>query len=321
MKLDTYASQVMATMTDFDLVTGAFGYTGSFIADGLLARGRRVRTLSRRPAGDHPLAARVETFDLRFEDEAQLITALTGVATLYNTYWRRFPRPGIGFDDMVDQSKVLIGAASKAGVGRIVHFSVSNAADDAPTDYFRAKAQVEGVVRASGLSYAIVRPTLLFGPGDILLNNLAWTLRRVPVFGLLGAGDYPVQPVLVSDVADLAIRLAGDSDDVTVTAAGPETFRFTDLAHLVRDRIRAPARIVGMPPNLVLVASRLIGLIVNDTVLTRDEVTELMSGLLVSSEPATCPTSLREWLDANATTIGRRYASERARNYRGPSTT
>jgi uncharacterized protein YbjT (DUF2867 family) len=307
----------MRTMTDLDLVTGAFGYTGSFIADRLLARGRRVRTLSRRPAGDHPLAARVEHHELRFDGEAHLIAALTGVDTLYNTYWRRFPRPGVGFDDMIEQSEVLIGAASKAGVRRIVHFSVSNASDDAPTDYFRAKAQVERAVEASGLSYAIVRPTLLFGPGDILLNNLAWTLRRVPVFGLLGRGDYSVQPVLVSDVADLAIRLAEGADDVTVTAAGPETFRFTDLAHLVRDRIQAPARIVGMPPSLVLVASRLIGLVVHDTVLTRDEVTELMSGLLVSSEPATCPTSLREWLDANAASIGRRYASELARNYRG----
>lgn len=303
-------------MSNVDLVTGAFGYTGSFIAERLLARGRTVRTLTRRPADGHPLGGRVDTFDLRF-DEARLIAALAGVDTLYNTYWRRFPRPGVGFDDIVDQSKTLIGAASKAGLRRIVQFSVSNASDDAPTDYFRAKAQVERAVRASGLSYAIVRPTLLFGPGDILLNNLAWTLRRAPIFGLLGAGDYSVQPVLAGDVADLAIRLSEAADDVTVTAAGPEVFRFADLAHLVRDRIRAPARIVGMPPSLVLVASRLIGMVVRDTVLTRDEVTELMSGLLVSSEPSTCPTSLREWLDANAASIGRRYASERARNYGG----
>ena len=162
-----------------------------------------------------------------------------------------------------------------------------------------------------------MRPTLLFGPDDILLNNLAWTLRRVPVFGLLGGGDYSVQPVLVNDVAYLAVRLGEGSDDITVTAAGPETFRFSDLARLVRDRIGAPARIIGMPPTVALAASRVIGMFVRDTVLTRDEITELMSGLLASAEPPTCPTSLRAWLDANADTIGRRYASERARNYRG----
>lgn len=302
--------------TGLDLVTGAFGYTGSFIAERLLERRRGVRTLTRRPAGGHPLGGRVDSVDLRF-DERALVDAFTGVDTVYNTYWRRFPRPDVGFADMVEQSERLIAAASKARVRRIVHFSVSNASDDAPTSYFRAKAQVERTIKASGIPYAIVRPTLLFGPDDILLNNLAWTLRRAPIFGLLGGGDYSVQPVLVNDVADLAVRLGEGTDDVIVTAAGPDTFRFADLARLVRDRIGAPARIIGMPPSLALAASRVIGVIVRDTVLTRDEITELMSGLLVSADPSTCPTSLRAWLDANADLIGRRYASERARNYRG----
>ncbi|MDO8485472.1 MAG: NAD(P)H-binding protein [Candidatus Limnocylindrales bacterium] len=160
-------------MTGVDVVTGAFGYTGSFIAERLLAGGRQVRTLTRRHPDGHPLGARVEAVALRFDEEGSLIAALRGVDTLYNTYWRRFPRPGAGFADIVAQSELLIGAASKAGVRRVVHFSVSNASDDAPTSYFRAKAQVEQIVRASGLSYAILRPTLLYGPGDILLNNLA----------------------------------------------------------------------------------------------------------------------------------------------------
>jgi NADH dehydrogenase len=300
-----------------DLVTGAFGYTGSFIADRLLARGRQVRTLTRRPPDGHPLGTRIEAVPLRFDKEGSLIVALRGVDTLYNTFWRRFPRPGVGFADIVAQSELLIAAASTAGVRRIVHFSVSNASDDAPTSYFRAKAQVEQIVRASGISYAILRPTLLYGPGDILLSNLAWTLRRVPVFGIPGAGDYPVQPVLVSDVAELAVRLAETADDVTITAAGPETYRFADLVRLIRDRIRVPARIVGVPPLLALVGSRVIGRIVHDIVLTRDEITELMAGLLVSAEPPTCPTPLSEWLETQAKTIGRRYSSELARNYRG----
>jgi uncharacterized protein YbjT (DUF2867 family) len=303
-------------MTDIDLVTGAFGYTGSYIAERLLAGGRQVRTLTRRPADGHPLDGRVDAYPMRFDNEASLVTALHGVDTLYNTYWRRFPRPGVGFADMVEQSERLISVAAKAGVRRIVHFSVSNAADDAPTSYFRAKAQVERSVRSSGISNAILRPTLLCGPGDILLNNLAWTLRRLPLFGIPGDGSYSVQPVLVTDVAELAVRLAESSDNATVTAAGPETYRFVDLVRLIRECIGSSARIIGVPPFVALAVSRVIGRAVHDVVLTRDEVTELTAGLLVSDEPSTCPTSIREWLETEANTIGRRYSSELARNYR-----
>ena len=306
-------------MAEVDAVTGAFGYTGAFIAERLLAGGRTVRTLTRRAPGDHRLAGRVEAVPLQFDDEAGLVAALRGVDTLYNTYWRRFPQPGAGFADIVAQSATLIGAARAAGVRRIVHFSVSNASATAPTSYFRAKAEVEQIVRASGLSYAILRPTLLYGPGDILINNLAWTLRRVPVFGVAGSGRYRVQPVLVTDVADLAIRLATGTGDAVVDAAGPDTFRFIDLVRLIRDRVRAPARILRVPSAVALLGAGVIGRLVGDVVLTRDEITELTSELLVSAEPPTCPTRFGEWLARRPERVGRRYSSEIARNYRDPA--
>jgi NADH dehydrogenase len=305
-------------MPEIDVVTGAFGYTGAFIAERLVAGGRTVRTLTRREPGEHRLAGRVEAIPLQFDDQASLIAALRGVDTLYNTYWRRFPSRDLAFRDMIAQSSILIGAAATAGVRRIVHFSVSNASPGAPTSYFRAKAEVERIVWASGLSYAILRPTLLYGPDDILINNLAWTLRRVPIFGVAGSGRYRVQPVLVTDVADLAIRLAAGTQNVTVDGAGPDTFRFIDLVHLVRDRIRARARILPVPPLVALLGARVIGLAVGDVVLTRDEITELTSELLVSAAPATCPTSFGSWLEVGANHVGRAYSSEMARNYRFP---
>lgn len=299
-----------------DVVTGAFGYTGSFIAERLLASGRDVRTLTRRSANGHALAGRVEAVPLQFRDHAALVGALRGADTLYNTYWRRFPHRSVGFTDIVEQSRQLTDAALQAGVRRLVHFSVSSASENAPTSYFRAKAEVEAIVRERGLSYAIVRPTLLYGPGDILINNLAWTLRRVPLFGIPGSGAYRVQPVHVADVADLVVGLGGRTDDVTIDAAGPETFRFGDMVRLIRDTIGARARIVRMPPTLALAASRLIGRVVRDVVLTRDEVTELMSELLVSADPPTCPTPFSAWIAAEAGEVGRRYTSELERNYR-----
>ncbi len=302
-------------MTGTDVVTGAFGYTGSFIAEQLLADGRTVRTLTRRQPDGHRLAGRVEALPLRFDDEGALTSALRGVDTLYNTFWRRFPGPTGGFEDILAQTDTLLRAASTAGVRRVVQFSVASASDHAPTSYFRAKAQVERIARASGVSCAILRPTLLYGPGDILVNNLAWTLRRVPLFGMPGNGTYRVNPVLVTDLAALAIRLGRSDEDVTMDAAGPDTYAFRDLVHLIRDRIRAPARIIGVPPDVALTASRLIGRITGDVVLIRDEITELMSGLLVTSDPPTCPTRFADWLAAEADNVGRRYSSEVARNY------
>ena len=251
-----------------------------------------------------------------FDDPEALATALRGVDTLYNTYWRRFGKRSVGFDDMVDGSGRLFDAAARAGVRRLVHVSVSNATADAPTSYFRAKAEVEGLVRASGLSYAIVRPTLLYGRGDILINNLAWTLRRSPVFGLPGRGTYRVQPVLVDDVADLALALGERNDAVELDAAGPEVFRFVDLVRLIRGAIGSGALVAPVPPAFALAVTRLIGRIVRDVVLTRDEITELSSELLVSDAPPTCPTRFSDWIAQEAATVGRRYASELERNYR-----
>jgi NADH dehydrogenase len=302
-------------MAGLDVVTGAFGYTGSFIAERLLADGRRLRTLTRRAPGDHRLRDRVEAVPLRFDDPAALIEALRGADTLYNTYWRRFPHPKMGFADIVEQSGQLIDAAWEAGVQRLVHVSVSNAAPDAPTSYFRAKAAVEDRVRASGLSHAIVRPTLLHGPGDILINNLAWTLRRLPVFGMPGDGSYRVQPVFVGDLAELVARLGRENDDREVDAAGPEVFRFADLVRLIRDRIGSRSLVLGMPRPVVLATTGLLGRLVGDVVLTRDEIVELTSELLVSASPPTCPTAFSTWLAAERDGVGRRYISEIARNY------
>ncbi|HEY8135175.1 MAG TPA: NAD-dependent epimerase/dehydratase family protein [Candidatus Limnocylindrales bacterium] len=303
-----------------DLVTGAFGYTGSRIAERLLARGRAVRTLTRRTAVDHPLATRVERFPSAFDD-ANLDGALAGVDTLYVTYWMRFPRGGATWDELVANVARLAGAARRQGIRRLVYISVSNARPDSTTAYFRAKAAAEGRIRAAGtgaMSVAIVRPTLLYGPSDILINNMAWSLRRLPVFGIPGDGRYRVQPVHVDDVADLCIRLGSGDDHVETDAAGPETLTFDELVRLVKTAVRSRALLAHMPVAVVLATTRLMGLLVRDVVLTRDEIRELAESLLTSSaNPAgTTSTRFSEWLAANAADVGRCYSSELGRNFR-----
>ena len=302
-----------------DLVTGAFGFTGSLIAERLLDAGRRVLTLTRRSHSAHPLASRVEQLAYDF-DEAALRQSLTGVDTVYVTYWMRFPRGGATWDEMVDNVARLARSSAAAGVRRLVYVSVTNARHNSSTAYFRAKATAEDAVRAAGdgrMSSAIVRPTLLYGDGDILINHMAWTLRRLPVFGIPGGGRYRVQPVLVDDVADLCVRLGAGDETLETDAAGPETMAFDELVTRVRAAVRSRALLVHLPVPVVLAATRVIGMAVGDVVLTRDEMRELMESLLVSHDPAgTCPTAFSDWVSRHTDSVGRHYSSELARNFR-----
>ena len=300
-----------------DAVTGAFGFTGRAIATGLLAAGRDVVTLSRRTAPSDPLAARITVEPLDFAQPERLVEALSGVDTMYNTYWLRFPRADMGYERAVEQSAILFGAARRAGVKRLVHVSVVNAAMDGPTPYVRAKARLERMVLASGIPATIVRPTLTYGTGDILVNNLAWALRRLPVYGLPGDGRYPIQPVHVDDVARICIEAAQAVPGTTVDAAGPHTLDYREMVEIVRHAVGSRSALLSMPAVVVLAAARVIGLAVRDVVLTRDEILELSSGFLTSTAPPLGRIGFTGWVEAHADVIGRRWSSELARNYRG----
>jgi NADH dehydrogenase len=299
-------------VSDLDVVTGAFSYTGRHIARRLLVDGRRVRTLTRRR---NPASA-LEQAPLQFADRRALVESLRGSDTLYNTYWIRFEHGDSTFAGAVDNTRRLFDAAAEAGVRRIVHISVTNASEDSPLPYFRGKAVLERELRESGRSHAIVRPTLVFGSLDILVNNVAWLLRRLPVFLLSGDGRYRVQPVSAHDVASLAVEAAAEDADAALDAAGPEVYTFAELVRLVGLATGARRPLVRMPAPVVLRLGDLVGRTRRDVLLTREELAGLRASLLVSHEPPRARESFREWVAANADGLGRRYVSELARNYR-----
>lgn len=303
-------------MDQRDAITGAFGFTGRAIAWRLLGADREVVTLTRRKGIGDPLAPRIRIEPFDAARPASLVAALAGVDTLYNTYWIRFPRGGMTFDRAVERSAVLVGAAREAGVRRIVHVSVVHAEPDAATPYVRAKATLEQVVQAAGIEWVIVRPTLTFGPGDILINNLAWALRRLPVYGMPGLGRYRVQPVHVDDVARICVDAAAGDAGRILDAAGPETMEYRGLVALVRRAVGSRSLVLPMPTPAVLLAARVLGLLVRDVVLTADEIRELTSSLLTSAEPPLGTIRIGDWVPANAASLGRTWASELDRNYR-----
>ena len=289
-------------------VTGVFSYTGRAIAEELLARGEAVRSLSRRDAPHDPLRARVDVAPLRFEP-ASLDDALRDATTLYNTYWIRFERGSHTFDEAVARTVMLFRAAERAGVERIVQVSVSNPERAVDLAYFRGKKRLEDWLADSGIAHAIVRPTLVFGPEDILVNNIAWILRRFPVF-LVPGGDYDVQPVSVRDVARICVAGRG-----VVDAAGPDRLGFVELVRLVRDAVGSHARIVRGAAAVALSLVRVANAFLRDVVLTRDELVGLRRSLLTSDAPPLGRDRFVDWVHENGSVLGRRYVSELARNF------
>jgi uncharacterized protein YbjT (DUF2867 family) len=276
----------MSQNTLTDLVTGAFSYSGAQIAERLLDSGRGVRTLTYHPDRPHPLRDSVDALEYRFDDPAALAGSLAGVSTLYNTFWVRFEHGKTSFANAIERSRMLFFAAKRAGVQRIVHLSITTPSLESPLPYFRGKALVEYALAQSGMPYSIVRPTWIFGgERDVLTNNIAWILRRMPAFVLPGDGAYPVQPVHVQDLARICTNAGNATGDIVIDAAGPETMPFRDLVALIRAAVDTNSPILRLPPPVMAAASRVLGLLVGDVVLTGDEIRGLMAGLLISHEP------------------------------------
>lgn len=300
---------------DFDVVTGAFGYSGKYITRKLLERGRRVITITGKPRRESPFGEAVPAFPFHFDDPEALQQTLRGAQTLYNTYWVRFDYRDRTYQQAVANTRRLFAAARAAGVRRIVHVSITNPSLDSPLPYFSGKAQLEQALQELGVSYAILRPTVIFGKEDILINNIAYLLRRFPIFAVPGDGSYRLQPIYVEDLAELAVEAGAGSQNQVIDAVGPEIFRFDMLARAVAAAIGRNPLIVYAPPALALLAARALSLVLKDVLLTREEVLGLMDNLLVSAQPPTGYTRLTDWMKRNAPDLGASYASELQRHY------
>ncbi|HEY1341880.1 MAG TPA: NAD(P)H-binding protein [Bryobacteraceae bacterium] len=295
-----------------DVVTGAFSYTGRYITRRLLDAGREVRTLTGHRRPEDPLSGRVEAHPYSFDEPARLVETLRGADTLYNTYWVRFPHGRLNYDVAVRNLLMLIHAAAEAGVRKIVHVSIINPSEDSPYAYFRGKARVERAIRESGLEYTILRPTVVFGPEDILVNNIAWMVRTFPVFVMPGSGDYLLQPIYVEDLAELATA----APNGIVDAVGPQILTYREMVERI---VAAVGRHVALAPAPLPVAYGLgwaMGRFLHDVVLTYEEVAALANSLLYSTCPPTGSTRFDQWLTANGGGLGLRYRSELARHFR-----
>jgi len=295
------------------VITGAFSYSGRYMAHRLLDAGHTVSTLTHSPGRHADLfAGRVNALPLQFEQADALARALDGAEVLINTYWTRFGKPPVTFEVAEQNSRRLFAAARQAGVRRVVQVSVANAAEDLTFPYYRGKARVEAALRESGLSYAVLRPTIIFGgPDDILINNIAWALRRLPAFGVFGGPRCRIQPVYVDDLAALAVEQAGRTEDVTVNAVGPEIFSFRELVAAIAQALGLRRLLLPAPTWAGMLAGWVIGKMQRDIFLLPDEIRMMCAGLLFVNTPPSGETRVTNWMREQATELGRVYAPSR----------
>ena len=294
-------------------VTGAFGYSGRYIAQRLLDAGHAVITLTNSVGRHNPFGGRLRALPFRFDHPELLTRSLRGIDVLINTYWVRFDHRLFTHSQAVANTRVLFDAAKRAGVNRIVHVSITNPDALSNLPYFRGKAELESALISLGVSYCILRPTVLFGKEDVLINNIAWSLRHLPVFGVFGDGNYKLQPIYVDDLASAAVQGAADNQNQIVNAIGPETFTYRELVGAVSRALGLRRLILTVPPELGYWSCRIIGLLVRDVVITRQEIQGLMEGRLCVDAPPLGSTKLTEWIERHKGTLGRHYTSEMAR--------
>ncbi len=298
---------------ELHIVTGAFGYSGKYIASRLLAAGKKVHTLTNSANRANPFGGQITSSPFHFDDTEKMVASLEGATVLYNTYWVRFNHPDFTHQVAVENTIKLFSAAKEAGVRRIIHVSITNPAEDSALEYFSGKARLERELQSTGLSYAILRPTVLFGKEDILINNIAWVLRRLPVFGVFGDGSYRLQPIHVDDLARLAVEEGLGEENKIIDAIGPETFTYRELVKEIGDIIGYSRPIISVSPKLGFLAGSLIGKLMGDTFITREEISGLMGDLLYTTSAPAGETKLSEWAREHADHLGQEYASELAR--------
>lgn len=292
-------------------VTGAFGYSGKYIAKRLLAEGHEVITLTNSPSRANPFGNAVAAYPYNFDNPARLTESLQDVRVLYNTYWVRFNHALFKHADAVANTKTLFACAKEAGVERVVHVSITNPSPTSSLEYFTGKWELEEALCNSDMSYAILRPAVLFGKEDILINNIAYLIRRLPVFGIFGKGDYRLQPIYVDDLAKAAVEEGARRKDVVREAIGPETYTYRELVSMIAETLGIRRAIISVPPLAGYIAGSMLGALVGDVLITKDEIEGLMADLLaVDNAPPMGETALSDWVREHKETLGARYASE-----------
>lgn len=295
------------------IITGAFGYSGKVVADDLITRGHKVKTLTNSGHKQNPFGNNIAVSPFNFDKPEVLCEAMKGYDVLINTYWVRFNHASFNHDEAVQNTKILFDAAKKAGIKRIVHVSITNPSIDSDLEYFKGKAELENYLKLTEIEHTIVRPAVLFGRQDILINNIVWMIRKLPLFGVFGKGDYKLQPIHVDDFAHILVREAFAIGNKLVNAIGPETFTYKELVKTAMQIIGKKKPVINVNPEIGYWAGRIVSSLKSDVTITRPEIKGLMDNLLYVDDKPAGKIKLTDWLKENKDIVGTIYSNEIAR--------
>jgi len=259
------------------LVGGGGGLVGRAVLPAFLPH-FLIRSVHRHPASNEGPAVEWVQADVKaVEDWAPL---LDGVQVVLNLAWYRWESEAT-FRALHEGLRRLVDAAVRANIRRFLQVSVPPAPATMETNlpYLVYKRRVDAALASSGLSYRIVRPTMLFGPGDVLLGVMFRTMRRYPFFPMFGDGSYHVSPIAVSDLARVLLGEAQGPERGTVDIGGPERMTYRELTDRMYHALGKPPRYWRLSaPGARRLTRLMVGL--GSTTLYPYEVEWLMSDML-----------------------------------------
>lgn len=276
------------------LLVGGAGFVGSHLAHALSARGIELRIPTRRVERARHLAL-LPTADVvgaDVSDPAALDALSRDVDAVVNLVGVLHSPEGVPYGPAfahahVDIAGSVAEAAKRNGVQRLLHVSALGAASDAPSGYQRSKAAGEAAVRSAfgtaGLS--ILRPSVMFGPGDSFLRLFGQLARRFPVLPLAGASAR-FQPVYVGDAVAVMLRALDDvnAQGQCLTLVGPQVYTLEELVDYAARQVGCPRRIIALPEGLGMLQARLMEL-APEPVMSRDNLRSMRQDNIAPDTP------------------------------------
>lgn len=289
-------------MTDparpFELVTvfGGSGFLGEYVVNALAKRGYRIRVAVRSPNTARTpqvfgMVGQVQAMAANLRSRDQVARAVRGAGAVVNLVGILQPSGAQTFAAVQAEGAEIVAEAAAAAGARLVHVSALGADLASGSAYARSKAEGEVAVQRARPDAVVLRPSLIFGPGDSFFNRFAALSRMLPVLPLAGA-DTRFQPVYAGDVAEAVARAVDGAvpGGRTYELGGPEISTLHELVDYMLETVERKRLVLSLTPRLARIQATLLetldlvtlGLLPNDLKLTRDQVVLLQNDNVVS---------------------------------------
>jgi NADH dehydrogenase len=270
------------------IIAGGTGFLGRHVAGALVGAGHSVLLLAR---GTRPTLAGdgIEILRTDVATGALPLEAMRGSDALVNLIGIKREQGTQTFERVhVESTRHLVEAAKVLGVRRLVHISVVCSRPDPGSAYHDTKWRGEELVRAAGLDDTILKPGVIYGPGDDMVTHLVKMIRFAPVFPVVGRGDSLLQPVHVGDVAAAAVGALGNDRSIgkRYDVVGPERLTLRAVVETVARGVGLPLRVVGTPIWFQRAAVALMNALFRNPLSTPAQLQMLIDGLYGDPAPA-----------------------------------